>query len=223
MTGYEKQSDAELQETMSQWQQIRYSSEKKSAWFCISSILIGGGVLVASLSQGINLFFLTLGVVAIGLFIKYKSEKKLYESSVEETELISEEQERRSVNWVLDISESRISNSHRSRFYPSEKSWTKSPAWAFEIPTCEFKDVEVDSVIELQCEPEIEGNENIRLLVPVYFLTRHFDSFHFREDKKTISLFLSADPKNEFVEIRGKDEIDFSSFKKTKSLSQPEP
>lgn len=216
MTGYEKQSEAELTETFSQWCKIRYTCGRKGGWCGIISVLLGGGVFVAILSEGINLFYGVLAILAIVAFLIYKSEGKLSAKANEEIVLINQELNRRSFDFDLDISESRITHTHRSRYYPPEKSWTNSPAWAFEIPLTEFKDAAVDSVIELQCEPEVDGDEQAKLLVPVYFLNRHFDSFYFREDRKSISLFLSADPKNEFIEVRGNDGIDFSSYKKTK-------
>ena len=180
------------------------------------SILLGGGVFVAILSDGINLFYGVLAILAIVAFLIYKSEEKLSSKANEEIELINEEINRRSFNPEFDISESRITHTHRSRYYPADQSWTNKPAWAFEIPISEFRDVKIDSVIELRCQIEIDEDDYHRLLVPVYVFERKFDSFYLREDTNKISIFLSAEPSNLFHEVRGKESVDFSPFKKTK-------
>ena len=48
------------------------------------------------------------------------------------------------------------------------------------------------------------------LKVPSKFLHEHLEKFHFVGYK--VSLYLSTDPENLFIELRGKGNLDFSKF-----------
>jgi hypothetical protein len=174
-------------------------------------LLAGAGGIVGILSEGINIFNGVATVIAIVAFMKCQSNEKRDLAVREQMGSIRRELERRS-SWDSKIAESRITHTHRSRYYPPEKSWTKSPAWAFEIPVSEFIDANSNSVIELKCDSENKNEPPYVLLVPEDFLAGNVESFYLRDDVKKISLFLSAETKTWFRELRGTGEIDFYDF-----------
>jgi hypothetical protein len=102
----------------------------------------------------------------------------------------------------------------QSRYYPSEKSWSNSPAWAFEIPLRALQPSSEYKKIVLQCQKPGNYQDYYILKVPVDFLNFHKDKddFFVREDHNTISLFLSARDSDKFKDLRGKGKVRFKEF-----------
>ena len=208
---YENMTRTELQEAFNQCVQSNYNAGRGLPWAFIIVFFAGAGGIGGILLDGINIFNGVATVIAIVAFMKCQSNEKQDLAVGKQMGSIQQELERRS-SWDSKIAESRITHTHRSRYYPPEKSWTKSPAWAFEIPVSEFIDANSNSVIELRCDSENKNEPPYVLLVPEDFLAGNVESFCLRDDVKKISLFLSAETKTWFRELRGTGEIDFYDF-----------
>lgn len=99
---------------------------------------------------------------------------------------------------------------HVSKFYPPDESWTKKPAWAFEIAAAELDVTHED--LHLLCQREESPNEFHYLRIPSSYLIEHRSGLYFREERGTFSLFLSAEPNLQFSEVRGNGNIRFDIF-----------
>jgi hypothetical protein len=95
-----------------------------------------------------------------------------------------------------------------SRYYPSEKSWTKRPSWWHEIPLAKLQDSKCKEV-HIVCEKLVSGFFYLR--VPSSFLLENLTSLCIREGEM-ISLFLSAVPPDIFTDYRGGGKIQFSKW-----------
>jgi len=208
---YENLTRTELEEAFGRCVKYNHNAERGLPWaFIICLFAVSGGV-GGILFEGFTLYYGILIVIAMVAFMKCQSNEKQDLDISEQMASIKRELDRRS-SWDSKIAESRISYTHRSRHYPSEKSWTKSPAWAFEIPLSEFIDANKNSVIKLTCEPENRNEPSHELLVPEDFLARNIESFYLRRDVEKISLFLSAEIETRFRELRGTGEVEFYEF-----------
>lgn len=101
---------------------------------------------------------------------------------------------------------------HRSRFYPAPKSWTHSPAWAFEIPLDRIEGLPSDSKVLLKCQASENSASYLVLEVPISFLIENKPHFYIRSDPRSISLFLSAGGTDKFTERRGDGQVSFQRF-----------
>ncbi len=97
----------------------------------------------------------------------------------------------------------------RSKYYIASESWTKRPAWAFEISV---EKLSSSSEVTLLCEKPTGSGDYYELCVPADFLTRNLQHFHVRKDRGNISLFLSAEAHDRFVEKRGAGNVAFGQF-----------
>jgi hypothetical protein len=208
---YEDKTWSELIKAQNQCFTVLFDCERKGTWFLGIALIVGISTFIAILSEGIDLFFGVMEAIAIVSFIKYKSIETLELANRKQAAFIQQELERRS-SWDSKIAESRITHTHRSKYYPAETSWTKTPAWAFEIPVSEFIDAKENSVIELRCECEIKKDPPYILLVPEAFLASNLESFYLRDDIQKISLFLSAETATWFRELRGGGGVEFYEF-----------
>lgn len=93
------------------------------------------------------------------------------------------------LRWLETHYSSHSGPKHVSKFYPPDESWTKKPAWAFEIAAAEL------DVLHLLCQCEELPNEFYYLRIPSSHLRKERSGLYFREEKGTFSLFLSAEPK----------------------------
>lgn len=208
---YENMTRTELDELFGQCVKANYDAEHGFPWAIIICLLAGVGGIGGILLEGINLFNGVATAIAIIAFMKTKSDEKHSLAVCEQMGSVYRELERRS-SWDSKIAESRITHTHRSRYYPPEKSWTKSSAWAFEIPLSEFADANKNSVIKLTCESENRNESPYELLVPEDFLASNIESFYLRDDVKKVSIFLSAETETWFRDLRGGGEIEFYDF-----------
>lgn len=147
---YENMTRTELDDLFSQCVKANYDAERGLPWAFIICLLAGVGGIGGILLEGITLYYGVLVVIAIGAFIKCQSNEKQDPAVGEQMALIQQVLDRRS-SWDVKIAESRTSHTHRSRYYPSEKSWTKSPAWAFEVPGAQ---VSLDGLFLLRVREE---------------------------------------------------------------------
>jgi hypothetical protein len=97
----------------------------------------------------------------------------------------------------------------RSKYYTAGKSWTKRPAWAFEIP---LDAISAGGEILLRYETGPDTGHYAELKVPCAFLRENLSGFWTREDRQTVSLFLSAEPQDRFTERRGTAAVSFAPF-----------
>ena len=98
----------------------------------------------------------------------------------------------------------------RSKYYVADKSWTKRPAWAFEVPLDTVRGGA--EVIVLRYETGPATGQYRELNVPCTFLPDILSGLWIREDRQTLSLFLSADPQDLFIDKRGSGGVSFKQF-----------
>lgn len=98
----------------------------------------------------------------------------------------------------------------RSKYYIAEKSWTKRPAWAFEVPLEAIRSGA--GVIVLRYETGPATGQYKALNVPCTFLLENLNKLWIREDRQTISLFLSAETRDLFVDKRGTGTVSLKQF-----------
>lgn len=99
----------------------------------------------------------------------------------------------------------------RSKYYIAERSWTKRPAWAFEVPT-DYIESEPDSAVTLRFETGPSTGAYQELQVPCSYLKQHMPGLWLRSDRRTVSLFLSAEAADRFTERRGPGATPFVQF-----------
>jgi hypothetical protein len=95
-----------------------------------------------------------------------------------------------------------------SRYYPSDESWTHSPAWWHEIPIGKIDNSQKEHMYIL-CEKAMGGFHCLH--VPITFIFENIDNLYVK-DNKIISLFLSADPDTEFIDLRGNGRVNFGKW-----------
>ncbi|HEC69357.1 MAG TPA: hypothetical protein ENI31_03615 [Candidatus Omnitrophica bacterium] len=97
-----------------------------------------------------------------------------------------------------------------SRYFPRGKSWIRKPVWWFEFTESYIS--EKGRYVNFLCQKEKNKNDFYHLRVPTNYLQRHRRQLYFRKDVKRYSLYLSAEPKRKFTEIRGTGYLDFAQF-----------
>lgn len=98
---------------------------------------------------------------------------------------------------------------YTSKYYKPEESWPKISVWWFQFSKIRVNKNPLGYII-LLCQVASNKNNFHFLKVPSAFFINHLNYFHFVEDK--ISFYLSTDPNDMFVELRGKGRLDFSKF-----------
>jgi hypothetical protein len=96
---------------------------------------------------------------------------------------------------------------YTSKFYKPEESWPKKSVWWPQFP---ISTIAKFSYTNLICQVAPAKNDFYHLKVPTKFLKEHLKKFH--TIKELISLYLSTNPKELFIEIRGAGNLDFSKF-----------
>jgi hypothetical protein len=99
----------------------------------------------------------------------------------------------------------------RSKYYLAKKSWTKAPAWAFEVPI-KYIESERENVVTLRCETGPSTGKYQELKVPCSYLKQHMLGLWTRVERQTVSLFLSAETADRFTERRGSGGTPFAQF-----------
>ena len=98
----------------------------------------------------------------------------------------------------------------RSKYYTAGKSWTNRPAWAFEVPLDAVRAGGELILLRYETEPGTGHYEELK--VPSMFLQKNLAGLWIRENRQTVSLFLSAEPQDRFTDMRGPGEVSFASF-----------
>lgn len=98
-----------------------------------------------------------------------------------------------------------------SKFYVPEHSWTGQSAWWLEIPRGIVENAESDH-LHLLCQVAPNSSDFHYLRVPGEFFRRNLTKLVLRGNGR-LSLFLSAEPTDLFVERRGSGRLPFASFK----------
>lgn len=106
---------------------------------------------------------------------------------------------------------------YASKFYISEKSWTQQSAWWFEIPQRSIEAPQ-STEIHLLCQVAPDAKDFHYLKVPVEFLNKEKPNLCIRKNNK-LSLFLSAEQNEIFVEQRGKGKVRFGQLLNTTNLA----
>ncbi len=96
-----------------------------------------------------------------------------------------------------------------SRFYPADKSWTRSPVWFFNLSLARLEDGECE-VVFLACEHET-GEEFCLLKVPVSYLLETLSGLCVSQEERVL-LHLSARNEDWLVDLRGKGRVPFAKF-----------
>jgi hypothetical protein len=116
----------------------------------------------------------------------------------------------KAVTWLESNFGVRSKSVYASKFYAPEHSRTKQAAWWLEIPQSAIETPK-SAEIHLVCEKAPDVDDFYYLKVPVEFLRRKLSSLDVRENGK-VSLFLSAEPDDMFVDRRGRGQVSFDSF-----------
>jgi hypothetical protein len=111
----------------------------------------------------------------------------------------------------MNATRSGVNMVKRSKYYIAEESWTKRPAWAFEVPT-DYIESEPDSVVTLRFETGPSTGVYQELQVPCSYLKLHMLGLWIRPDRRTVSLFLSAEAAGRFTDRRGPGATPFAQF-----------
>lgn len=98
---------------------------------------------------------------------------------------------------------------YTSKYYKPEESWPKVSVWWPQIPVSIVNE-NLSGYINILCEGEPTKSGFYYLKVPSKFLSEHLDKFHLVGG--IISLYLSTDPNNRFMELRGEGKLNFKQF-----------
>src|SRR4051812_10361374 len=99
----------------------------------------------------------------------------------------------------------------QSKYYPAAESWTKRPAWAFEIPLAQLDAMHERHVI-LRRQSGVGIESYHELNIPCAYLEQHLPQLFVRQDRNAISLFLSAEIDDRFTDRRGPGQVTFGQF-----------
>lgn len=119
------------------------------------------------------------------------------------------------VRWLVSKFGDKGNTVCASKLYIAAKSRTRRSAWWLEIPQRAIKTPKSDE-IGLLCEAAPGANKFYYLKVPVKFLKKKLPKLCVRKNGKLLSLFLSAEPDEMFVEQRGNGRIGFVRFLMTR-------
>lgn len=121
------------------------------------------------------------------------------------------------VRWFDSKFGKRSNLVYASKFYIPEKSWTRESAWWFEIPQRVFETPK-SAEFHLICQVAPDSKDFYCLEVPVKFLKEELPNLHVRRNGK-VSLFLSAERDEMFVEQRGNGKVSFVRHLKPTKLA----
>jgi hypothetical protein len=121
------------------------------------------------------------------------------------------------VRWFASKFGIKSNAMYASKFYIPEKSWTRQSAWWFEIPL-RIIETPKSAEIDLLCQMAPDAKDFYYLKVPVEFLKNEKPNLCVRENGK-VSLFLSAERHEMFVEKRGSGKVSFARLLKPINLA----
>lgn len=98
-----------------------------------------------------------------------------------------------------------------SKYYVFSESWTGKPVWFFEFPES-LVSGNSGEYLHLLCEKTPSSDEFFHLQVPVSIFAACKHHLGFREQEGKYSLFLSAEERTKYREVRGTGAIEFKAF-----------
>jgi hypothetical protein len=122
------------------------------------------------------------------------------------------------VSWFVSKFGIRSNAMYASKFYVPQKSRTHRSAWWLEIPRVDIETPK-SSEFHLLCEVAPGAKEFHCLKVPVVFFKNELSNLCEREDNNKVSLFLSAEREEMFVDQRGSRKVSFARFLKPTNLA----
>jgi hypothetical protein len=123
----------------------------------------------------------------------------------------------KAVNWLALNFGVKNKFTYASRFYVPGKSWTGHSAWWLEIPRWVIE-APTSTVVHLLCEATPDASDFYHLEVPAEFIRKQLSNLAMRKNNR-VSLFLSAESVDLFIDQRGKGKVNFSGFQKLDSCS----
>jgi len=121
------------------------------------------------------------------------------------------------VRWFVSKFGIKSNAVYASKFYIPEKSWTGQSAWWFEIPLRLIEATE-SAEVHLICQVAPDAKDFHCLKIPVEFLRIELPNLCVRKNGK-VSLFLSAERHEMFVEKRGNGKVSFALLLKPTKLA----
>jgi hypothetical protein len=121
------------------------------------------------------------------------------------------------VRWFVSKFGMKSKTVYASKFYIPKKSWTRQSAWWFEIPL-QMIETPKSAEIHLLCQVAPDTNDFHYLKVPVDFLGKELPNLCVRKNGK-VSLFLSAERKELFIDQRGSGKVRFAQLLKPTNLA----
>jgi len=106
-----------------------------------------------------------------------------------------------------------------SRLYPSEKSWTRSPVWWFDLPVAKLRSGRCKTVYLLG---EKRGGKGFWVLrVPSSRILSSVRNLCLCRLGEVVRLHLSARPGDRFVDLRGVGHVSFRRYAAARSPRRP--
>ena len=121
------------------------------------------------------------------------------------------------VKWFASKFGTKSNATYASKFYIPEKSWTRQSAWWLEIPLSKIDSPE-SADIHLLCQTAPNAKDFHCMKVPVAFLKEELPGLCVRKSGK-LSLFLSAEQSEMFIDKRGSGSVSFSHLLKSIDLT----
>jgi len=114
------------------------------------------------------------------------------------------------VKWFVLKFGTKSKTLYASKFYIPEKSWTRRSAWWFEIPRVAIETPKSPE-FHLLCQVAPDAKDFHCLKIPVAFLKETLPTLCIRDNGK-VSLFLSAESGEMFVDQKGIGKVRFGGF-----------
>jgi hypothetical protein len=117
------------------------------------------------------------------------------------------------LKWLRRWHSSASGTVRTSRFYPASLSWTKAPAWAFQVPLLDVIE-SPHAYVHLLCQKSDVADDFHYLKVPCSYLLSTKDKLFVYSipGGDAISVFLGAEGDEEFRDARGKGRVTFRQF-----------
>jgi hypothetical protein len=114
------------------------------------------------------------------------------------------------LRWLAERFGVRDGHVYTSKFYTARESWTREAAWWIEFPR-DILDKAGSPYLHLVCQIAPDNPEFHYLRVPKDFLKANLSRLHVHKNDR-VSLFLSAEAANVFLERRGNSRVSFMHF-----------
>ena len=113
------------------------------------------------------------------------------------------------LKWLSSNHKGVIEDIYTSKYYQPEESWNKKHVWWIEVPI-NVIETKSRNDINLICQKSLDENVFYYLQVPKKYFLDNLQLLYIRDEK--ISIYLSAEKGNLFIEQRGSGKVDFKQF-----------